>query len=127
FRNRYVPILKEMSERATLYASSNDRALKASTELHGYTRAGLSGENLMALAGVETVDASPIDTSLIGHSYYGDNPILIQDLRALIHDNIPAQSRHWLEEMLQRPDAFYWRFREGQPTMHAEGFRSKRF
>jgi esterase/lipase superfamily enzyme len=104
-----------MSARATLYASSNDRALKASTSIHGYTRAGLSGEHLLALAGVETVDASPIDTSLIGHSYYGNNPIMIRDLQALIHEGVPASARTWLQEILQKPDVFYWRFREKQP------------
>jgi esterase/lipase superfamily enzyme len=115
FRNRYVPVLQKMSARATLYASSNDRALKASTSIHGYTRAGLSGEHLLALAGVETVDASPIDTSLIGHSYYGNNPIMIRDLQALIHEGVPASARTWLQEILQKPDVFYWRFREKQP------------
>lgn len=122
FRNRYVPVLKEMAQRATLYASSKDRALLASTEIHGYTRAGLSGEHLLALVGVETVDASLIDTSLVGHSYYGDNPIMIRDLRALIHENIPANSRAWLQEMLQKPDVFYWKFRENMPDMDGANF-----
>lgn len=122
FRNRYVPVLQEMSERATLYASSNDRALLASTEIHGYTRAGLSGEHLLALTGVETVDVSPIDTSLVGHSYYGDNPIMIRDLQALIHENIPANAREWLQEMLQKPDVFYWKFRENLPEFDGANF-----
>lgn len=122
FRNRYVPVLKEMAQRATLYASSNDRALLASTEIHGYTRAGLSGEHLLALVGVETVDVSPIDTSLVGHSYYGDNPIMIRDLHALIHENIPANAREWLQEMLQKPDVFYWKFRENLPEFDGADF-----
>lgn len=127
FRNRYAPVLNEMSERATLYASSNDRALLASTKIHGHTRAGLSGENLLALVGVETVDASPIDTSLIGHSYYGDNPALIRDLRALIQANVPPRGRDWLEELLQSPDVYFWRFRDRPPTLHAVGDRVDRY
>ena len=85
FRERYAPaVLNALAQQTTLYASSADKALLASTKVHGYTRAGLSGEHLLAVPGLETIDASPIDTSLIGHSYYGDNPLMIKDLKALI-------------------------------------------
>jgi hypothetical protein len=35
------------------------------------------------VARLDTVDVSPIDTSLIAHSYYGDNPLMTKDLRVL--------------------------------------------
>ncbi len=111
FRDRFAPAIARMARRATLYASSNDRALLASTKVHGYTRAGLSGEHLVAVAGIDTIDASPIDTSLIGHSYYGDNPQLIRDLRALVDDNLPAENREWLEKILGKSEVGWWVFR----------------
>jgi esterase/lipase superfamily enzyme len=112
FRTRYAPALANTARQVTLYASSNDRALIASTKVHGYTRAGLSGENLMVTPGVETIDVSPIDTSLIGHSYYGDNPQLIRDLVAMIDQNLRAANREWLERDVLEEAEFYWSFRE---------------
>jgi len=103
--------LVRSAERVTLYASSNDRALQLSMDAHHYARAGLSGEDIVVTEGVETIDVSPIDTSLIGHSYYGDNPQLIDDLKAMINFNLPAANREWLERNVLESEAFYWSFR----------------
>lgn len=112
FRARYAPALSQVARRVTLYASSNDRALLASTRVHGYTRAGLSGANLVVVPGLDTVDVSPIDTSLIGHSYYGDNPLMIRDLTAVLERDLPAEGRGWLRRLLIAPEAPYWAFRD---------------
>jgi len=111
FRDRYAPAVVAMARRATLYASSNDRALVASTTVHGYTRAGLSGKNLLVIPGVETVAVSPIDTSLIGHSYYANNPLMIRDMQVLVELGTPASGRRWLERVLQPPSLLHWVFR----------------
>lgn len=116
FRNRYAPALARVARRVTLYASSNDQALLASTKIHGYDRAGLSGPNLVVTPGCDTVDVSPIDTSLIGHSYYGDNPLMIRDLAAVIGLDLPADGRQWLRRTLLTPDAIYWAFRQDLAT-----------
>jgi esterase/lipase superfamily enzyme len=112
FRTRYAPALSQVARRVTLYASSNDRALLASTRVHGYTRAGLSGANLVVVPGLDTVDVSPIDTSLIGHSYYGDNPLMIRDLTAVLERDLPAEGRGWLRRLLLSPETPYWAFRD---------------
>lgn len=111
FRQRYAPTATAMARQVTLYASSADKALLASTQVHGYTRAGLSGEFLVAVPGLDTIDVSPIDTSLIGHSYYGDNPLLIKDLQALVELGAPASGRQWLQQILQPPVPAWWVFR----------------
>ncbi len=110
FRNRYLPAAREMADRVTMYASSKDRALIASAKIHGHTRAGLSGDYLVTVEGLETIDASAIDTSLIGHSYYGDNPLLIHDLRSLIDQNTPAKARQWLTEVAKQSNLSHWVF-----------------
>ncbi len=115
FRSRYLPALSRLARRVTLYASSNDRALRASTEVHGYDRAGMSGEFLVIAPGLETVDVSPIDTSLIGHSYYGDNPLMIRDMRAVLGLDLPAEDRLWLRRTLRGRDFAYWTFRKDFP------------
>ncbi len=113
FRDRYAPAVTRIARQVTLYASSNDHALLASTKVHGHTRAGLSTGLMTVVRGVDTVDVSPIDTSLIGHSYYGDNPLMIRDMRALVELSEPAASRPWLEQIANAPELAYWIFREG--------------
>jgi esterase/lipase superfamily enzyme len=111
FRDRYAPAVARLARHVTLYASSNDQALLASTKVHGHTRAGLSGDQLVVIPGVDTIDVSPIDTSLIGHSYYGDNPLMIRDMRALVELGVPASSRSWLEQIIHPPTFAHWVFR----------------
>jgi len=79
--------------RWTLYASSNDRALQASQEIHHGRRAGDSGEGMVVVAGVESIDVSAVDTSLLGHSYYGENKSVISDLRLLLVERRGAAQR----------------------------------
>ena len=93
----------------TLYASSNDEALVASRAVHGYRRAGESGDTLVVVPGVDTVDVSEVDTSLIGHSYYGSNSTVLADLFELMHGSKPPDQRKWLRSM--RLGALkYWKF-----------------
>ncbi len=97
------------AERFTLYASSNDLALKASRELRsGLPRAGESGEHLVVVSGVDTIDASAVDTSLLGHSYYGERTLL-GDLFYLLRERKPPGERYGLAERLRAGDV-YWEF-----------------
>lgn len=82
-----------------------------STSVHGHNRAGLAGDEIVVVDGVDTIDVSHVDTSLIGHSYYGDNPALIDDLRALIQLSHPTSQRQWLEQVEMAADKVYWKFR----------------
>ena len=73
------------AQKATLYASSKDKALQFSRQIHGdYPRAGDSGEDIVVLRGLDTIDVSGADTSFAGHSYYGDNSSVLSDLFELI-------------------------------------------
>jgi esterase/lipase superfamily enzyme len=121
FRNRYVVAARQLARAVTLYASSRDRALIASAEIHGHNRAGLAGEHLILVDGVDTIDVSEIDTSLIGHSYYGDHPELIRDLRALVELSRPASQRTWLKQIFSPGGFGYFRFADllgRTPTDH---------
>ncbi len=110
FANTIAPSLRDTAERVTLYASSGDRALQASRLAHGFRRVGDSSNGPLIVEGIDTVDVSRVDTSLIGHSYYGGNAFLIDDLRALLHRNAPCSGRSWLEE-LRGASGNYWVFR----------------
>ncbi len=114
FRRDIVPAIVNTADRVTLYASSNDEALKLSKAIHGYRRAGDSDE-LLVIDGVDTVDVSAVDTSLLGHEYYGNNQTVIADMLDLINESKPPNLRRFLEP---RPmgELFYWVFR-GEPRM----------
>lgn len=108
-----APRIRETADRVTLYASSNDRALIASKIVHGYPRAGESGKGLVVVEGVETVDVSNIDCSLLGHSYYGDSKSVLTDLALVLRGQKPALERTWLtpEEM---SGLTFWKFSAAQ-------------
>ena len=109
FEQDIVPAILPTAERVTLYASSNDEALKLSKTVHGYRRAGDSGSELMVIPGIDTIDVSTVDTSLVGHLYYGDNATVIADMLDLINQSKPPSLRPWLQA---RPfgDLMYWIF-----------------
>lgn len=76
FKRDIVPEFVSAQLPVTLYASSKDNALIASKEVRGYARAGDSGRGLVVVPGLETIDASEPDTSLLGHSYYGESSVI---------------------------------------------------
>ena len=110
FKTRYANAAMKLADIVTLYASSNDRALLASAEIHGHNRAGLAGDHLVTLKGIDTVDVSEIDTSFLGHSYYGNHPELIKDLQAVVELSQPASKRRWLTQILDSTGVGYFRF-----------------
>jgi len=110
FRRDIAPAIVKTAKRVTLYASSNDEALVLSKQVHGYPRAGDTGDELVVIPGIETIDVSAVDTSLLGHTYYGDNATVISDMVDLVKNSKSARERSWLE-MTPLNDLFYWIFR----------------
>jgi esterase/lipase superfamily enzyme len=94
----------------TLYASSRDTALIAAAKFAGYPRAGQGGQNVVVTPGIDTVDASAVDTSLtgLGHSYYADSSQILSDLFAFFRGS-PASKRFGLRAA-QGKDGPYWIF-----------------
>ncbi|MDZ7615441.1 MAG: alpha/beta fold hydrolase [Patescibacteria group bacterium] len=109
FRKDIAPYIVQTADRVTLYASSNDTALAYSKTVHGYPRAGDSGHELLVLPGMETVDVSEVDTSLLGHSYYGSNETVLADLIEVLHKSMPPRERQWLRSAQAGP-LEYWVF-----------------
>ncbi|WP_051056086.1 alpha/beta hydrolase [Cylindrospermum stagnale] len=82
------------AERFTLYASSQDKALRASKVFHGgYPRAGDSGQKLVIVDGIDSIDASQVNTDLLGHSYFSDNRSILSDIFYLLKHSLPPDKR----------------------------------
>ncbi|MCY2995457.1 MAG: alpha/beta hydrolase [Planctomycetota bacterium] len=87
FRQQIAPRIVNAAERISIYASSEDVALLASKKAHHYVRLGEGGKNLSVFPEhpkIEVLDASGVDRSLLGHSYYGDSPTILRDLRMVL-------------------------------------------
>lgn len=109
FTEEIAPKLTGLAQHVTLYASQNDLALKASRAVNGYPRAGDVGANILILNGIDTIDVTKVDTSLLGHAYYGDNTSVISDIYALMKNSRFPKQRKWLLDMTS-PGGMYWYF-----------------
>lgn len=113
-----APELVEPGRQVTLYASSRDRALELSEQLHDYPRAGDAGSDVVIFPGIDTVDATDIDTSFLGHNYYGENQTIMSDVRELISADTPVGNRPGIEPVVSDAGN-YWRLVPEQPTAPA--------
>ena len=82
FKAQIVDEIRPTVSGITLYASRDDAALRISSQLHKWTRAGETGDWVPpGEQRFEMVDCSGIDlsdnvgTNLIGHSYYSENRV----------------------------------------------------
>ena len=117
FRRDAAPALVKVADHVTLYASSDDQALIASRKVNGYPRAGDSGADIVIAPGIETVDVSGTDLSLLGHSYYGDNETMLRDLYDVVRARLPATKRN---SLIQRSAGtmIYWQLAQQATAIH---------
>ena len=101
--------VQTLGERTTLYASANDEALTLSRRYQGYQRAGDVNPNIVIVPGLDSIDVSAVDTSLLGHSYYGDNTSVISDIARLLRTGFPPERRCGLQATTT-PTTRYWSF-----------------
>jgi esterase/lipase superfamily enzyme len=97
----------------TLYASNKDKALIASKKIRkGYTRLGEGGDNIVIVDGLDSVDASRVDTSLLGHGYFADTQPLLNDIHMTLL-GLPPTSRilESKSKVVEGKTKSYWIFR----------------
>jgi esterase/lipase superfamily enzyme len=111
FRREILPKLAGRSDRVTLYASTDDEALRASRSLNGVWRLGLGGDSITVIKGMDTIDASRVRADILGHTLFG-NQSFLSDLAVLLADGKSPAERRLLP--IQRGDLVFWRFR-GDP------------
>jgi esterase/lipase superfamily enzyme len=110
-----LPHIKANAQHCTLYASARDRALLLSRAFHNFQRLGETQPQLLVADGLDTIDASLVDTSLLGHSYIGDVPSIVADLRDLVVSGKRPPERPGLETYQQNA-LRYWFIR---PELYA--------
>ncbi len=91
------------ADTVTLYASSNDKAILLSQKIHRYPRAGTP---LVLSPGVETVDASAVDTDFLGHSFFSAARTVLSDIFWLLRDT-RAGERFGLQALKRASEIYY--------------------
>ena len=107
FKNEIASKIVTKSHRTTLYTSKTDLALISSRYFNQRSRAGDSGPEVLILDGIETIDATAVDSSLLGHSYYGSNISVLDDLGLLLK-NKPIEARQYLKAIVKGAKPYYW-------------------
>ncbi len=108
FKNEIASKIVAKARHTTLYTSRTDLALIASRYFNRGNRVGDSGPEVLIIDGIDTIDATAVDSSLLGHTYYGSNVTVLDDLGQLLQ-NQPIESRHYLKSIVHglKP---YWAF-----------------
>lgn len=101
------------AERVLIYVSDKDRALSASSKIKDVEgRLGQPRPTPYLDDKAETIDASRLDTGLLGHSYITDREEVLEDLRAVIMQGLGPRQR---KNLAPEPSAFspkFWRLKE---------------
>jgi esterase/lipase superfamily enzyme len=106
FKRDIAPVIKQSAEQLTIYASSKDKALKASKKVHNNQRVGDATGIPLVIAGIDTVDASAVDTDFLGHSYFGDEISLLKDIGIVFKTGATAEQRKLKKET--RGNTLFW-------------------
>jgi esterase/lipase superfamily enzyme len=94
--------IRGRAQRNTLYLSTKDGALKLSEWIHGASRGGQTG-----VTGFDSIDASAVDFSRFGHSYFHEQRQLLNDIFLLVEHGLPPQQR---PSIRQAGDGLTWFF-----------------
>jgi esterase/lipase superfamily enzyme len=108
FKRDLGPQLVAAGLQTTLYTSANDKAMASAYSLRSYPRAGDSSYGPVIVAGMETIDATYANKSILGHSYFERSEAVGDDLAALLNDRRSAADRDNLE-YVEEAGGGYWR------------------
>lgn len=97
---------QRVARRTTMYVCAKDRAVEASHWLHDFPRAGLVPP-VLVVPGIDTINVSNLDLTLLGHGYVAEARELLTDMHALLRDGSPPASRFGLRKMTS-PAGEYW-------------------
>jgi esterase/lipase superfamily enzyme len=93
----------------TVYSSTTDYVLKLSAKYNKSQRLGEVRPPVI-VQGIESVDASEIDTDLDRHAYVFENRSIISDIYYIVTTNAPAKLRFSLEAVRSHGGE-YWEFK----------------
>lgn len=110
FQKDIAPNIKKLASRVSLYASSKDAAMTVSRNYNNGRRAGDSVPEIITSEGIDSIDVSRVDTSFVGHSYYGSNNSIISDIRLVLSKKKPEERKFLDLKNIGTSKRKYWFF-----------------
>jgi esterase/lipase superfamily enzyme len=104
----FAEVFAKSCQRCTLYTSAHDMALTASNWIYRRARAGAAASAVVEY-GVDAIDASKVDKSMLGHAYFSSNRVLLQDLSELLFSGRGPDKRYGLTSIRVGTQR-YWQF-----------------
>ncbi|MEG3640334.1 alpha/beta hydrolase [Magnetococcus sp. PR-3] len=116
FQKEIAPAMRQLAKRTTVYAASQDMALRVSKEFHGgFHRLGDSSEPIVPVSGIDMVDVSKVNVSDIGHGYYAKIRQLLKDIRGVFLGK--SVSERALQPRESVDQQRYWSIPQDHPTI----------
>lgn len=109
FREQIAPRFASLKLPATLYASANDKAMRASYNFADWDRIGDIRGPVVGIPGMELVDASAVIMNFMGHDYFASNRVLLTDIATMIKTGQRAKNRGGLKGIPKQAPQ-YWAF-----------------
>lgn len=97
----------QIAERTTLYVSRADLAVRASRLLHGADRIGFAPP-IEVIDGIETVNVTGVDLTLLGHGYVGECRPVLTDIHELLKRGTAPDGRTALRERFSADNKLFW-------------------
>ena len=108
FRREFLPVLRELGLRVTVYATDSDFPLQTSHRVNRVNRLGDAKSEIFIAEGVETVVFSDVVTFLNSHDAHVEIGDVQADLHYLIAEGLGASERPTLESV-ETEQGRYWR------------------
>lgn len=109
FREQIAPRLASLGLPVTLYASKNDKAIRASYQFAGWDRIGDIRGDIVGIPGLDFIDASNVTMNFLGHDYVASNRALLTDIATMIKTGGRAKDRGGLRGK-PSPAPRHWEF-----------------
>ena len=110
FRREYLPMLRRIGSRITLYATENDVPLQTSQRVNRNNRLGDARSGIFIEDGVETIVFTDVVTFMNSHDAIVEIGNVQADLHYLLEDRLGASERPNLEA-IDTEQGRYWRSR----------------
>jgi len=96
-----------VAQRTTLYVSQADLAVRSSRLLHGADRIGFAPP-VAIVCGIDTVNVTGVDLSLLGHGYVGECRPVLYDMHEVLTRGTEPRARAMLRERQDAAGQLYW-------------------
>ncbi len=110
-----VPVVQTLAQGTTLYASSADKALIASSKLASFPRAGfVPAEGPVVLPNLDTIDVTRVGDDVLGlnHNVFASNRAVMDDLKLLLIDGMKLPRLSQVRRAPEPPKPqTYWKYR----------------